>query len=375
MSKCVLTLQQKLYCPNLAYHVRMYIISCHVCQTFKNHKRFDRPLNRRIIDINAPALSYISMDIKHMSPSKDKSNYILVLLCEVSNFIVAVPMKAATAPEICNALMENFIGCFGTPVRIVCDQDPAFMSHLTRWFLKSYGIHVTTASPTNHQSLMAEHGIKSLASILMKHLNGLGDNWPHFCKPVMLVYNSYVSPNLDNLSPFEVAMGRKAVLTPRFECKPNVPISGTLAKAHENLQEKLLYFRKRLEEVRSNRIALMNKEGQHYGFTVGQTVYLYNPSGSQLQTGNKKIQCHFVGCLAIYKCISPNQFLLMSLDGVLYLIIVEEARLKPGLISTHKGPVRTLSELKNAANIAYRTNSQLQYLVTESGEFPVTNSC
>ena len=30
MSKCVLTLQQELYCPNLAYHViRMYIISCH----------------------------------------------------------------------------------------------------------------------------------------------------------------------------------------------------------------------------------------------------------------------------------------------------------------------------------------------------------
>ena len=35
MSKCVFTLQQKCYCPNLAYHVRMYIISCHVCQTFK----------------------------------------------------------------------------------------------------------------------------------------------------------------------------------------------------------------------------------------------------------------------------------------------------------------------------------------------------
>ena len=30
MSKCVLTLQQIFYCPNLAYHVRMYIISFHV---------------------------------------------------------------------------------------------------------------------------------------------------------------------------------------------------------------------------------------------------------------------------------------------------------------------------------------------------------
>ena len=57
ISKCVLTLQQKFYCPSLAYHVRMYIISCHVCQTFKNHKRFDRPMDRRIIDINAPTLT------------------------------------------------------------------------------------------------------------------------------------------------------------------------------------------------------------------------------------------------------------------------------------------------------------------------------
>ena len=72
-----------------------------------------------------------------MPPSKDKFSYILVLLCEISNFIVAVPMRTATAPEICNAIMENFIGYLGTPIRIVCDQDPAFMSHLTQWFLKS----------------------------------------------------------------------------------------------------------------------------------------------------------------------------------------------------------------------------------------------
>ena len=114
MSKCVLTLQQKFYCPNLAYHVRMYIISCHGRQTFKNHKRFDRPFNRRIVDMNAPSLSHISMDIKHMPISKDKFSYILVMLCEVSNFIVAVPMKTATAPEICEAIIENFIGYFGT---------------------------------------------------------------------------------------------------------------------------------------------------------------------------------------------------------------------------------------------------------------------
>ena len=59
-------------------------------------------------------------------------------------------MKTATAPEICAVLMTSFIGYFGTPIIIVCDQYPAFMSHLIQWFLHTYGIHVITASPTNH---------------------------------------------------------------------------------------------------------------------------------------------------------------------------------------------------------------------------------
>ena len=70
ISKSVLTLQQTFYCPNLAYHVRICIISCHICQTFKNHKRSDRPFSRRIIYINAPSLTHLSMDIKHMPPEK-----------------------------------------------------------------------------------------------------------------------------------------------------------------------------------------------------------------------------------------------------------------------------------------------------------------
>ena len=102
----------------------------------------------------------------------------------------------------------------------------------------------------------------------------------------------------------------------------------------------------------------MNKDRQHYGFTVGQTVYMHNPSQSQLLTESRKIQCHFVGPLAIYKCISSNQFLLMCLNAVLYCMVVEGARLKPGLTPTDKGPARTISELNKAAKLTYTYDSQ-----------------
>ena len=54
----------------------------------------------------------------------------------------------------------------------------------------------------------------------------------------------------------------------------------------------------------------------------------------------------------------------MSLDGILYPVIVEEARLKPGLVATHKGPARNMSELKKAAQLMYTNNHMFQCIKT-----------
>ena len=162
ITKCYQTLKQRIYCPNLPYYVRLYIISCHICQLFKGSKKFDRPLMRRFYDINTPTMTNISMDIKHMPPFKSPYKYILVLLCDISNFLVATPMKKATAEEVCSILFDNFMAYYTVPMKIICDQDLAFMSSLCQWFFKAYGIQLVTVSTTNHKSLQAEHGIKSL---------------------------------------------------------------------------------------------------------------------------------------------------------------------------------------------------------------------
>ena len=82
-------------------------------------------------------------------------------------------------------------------------------------------------SPTNHKSLLAEHGIKSLAEILKCHLSGLGPNWSKYLDFAMLAYNSYNTPNLDGLSPFELVFGRKPNVLPLTEVMPNAPVTGS----------------------------------------------------------------------------------------------------------------------------------------------------
>ena len=96
ITKCYHTISQRFYCPNLAENLRAYITGCHVCQLFKKGKDFKRPYQKRI-NLNVPAMTKISMDIKQMPVNKGYS-HILVLLCEVTNYMVALPLMSTRPP-------------------------------------------------------------------------------------------------------------------------------------------------------------------------------------------------------------------------------------------------------------------------------------
>ena len=80
------------------------------------------------------------------------------------------------------------------------DQDSAFMSSLMTYLLSKFNIKIRTVAPYNHQSLQAEHGIKSLSTILTKHLINLGQMWPKYLPLATFAYNMFNTPNLGNYS-------------------------------------------------------------------------------------------------------------------------------------------------------------------------------
>ena len=92
ITKCYQTICRRFYCPNLAEQLRAYITGCLTCQMFKKGKTFQRPYQKHI-NLNIPAVRHISMDMKQMPPCHGYT-HILVLLCEVSHYIVALPLHS-----------------------------------------------------------------------------------------------------------------------------------------------------------------------------------------------------------------------------------------------------------------------------------------
>ena len=61
---------------------------------------------------------------------------------------------------------------------VIVDQDSAFMFSFMNYLFEKLDIKIKTVAPCNHQLLQAEYVIKSLSTILTKHLTHLGQMWP-----------------------------------------------------------------------------------------------------------------------------------------------------------------------------------------------------
>ena len=72
ITKCFQTISQCFHCPNLAENQWAYITGCHICQLHKKGPSFSRPF-QKMIYLNLPAMTKISMDIKHIPPCRGYS--------------------------------------------------------------------------------------------------------------------------------------------------------------------------------------------------------------------------------------------------------------------------------------------------------------
>ena len=291
------------------------------------------------------------MDLKVMPISQKGHQYILCIIDEGTNYLITAPLYQARSEEVGEALIKHVITKYCTPDYMIMDQDSAFMSSLTNYLFKKLGIKIRTVGPYNHQSLQAEHGIKSLSSILTKHLTGQGQMWHKYLSLATFAYNIFNSPNLCNHSPYELIFGKTHKVLLYLETDPDIKVSGTYKGYFTLLNKRLQYLQNLLQNFRMKCLALINQNIEYFQYNSRDLVYLISPLTTLLRTACRKVAIKYVGPLVIYKIVDPHNYLLMTLDGKLLQGLFKHERLKPTIIKTDKGNITTLSALKKVMNL------------------------
>ena len=82
--------------------------------------------------------------------------------------MVVLPLHSTRTPHVLQVFQKGYVAYFGPPTHIVCEQDASFTSSLMHAFTEQLNIKMIMVSPINHESLLAEHGIKEFVKFVGK---------------------------------------------------------------------------------------------------------------------------------------------------------------------------------------------------------------
>ena len=108
-------------------------------------------------------------------------------------------------------------------------------------------------------------------------------------------YNTFKTLNLENFSPYELTYGRKPRPLLNLDSNPDIKVSGTFREYYELLNKRLKYLHDILLNLKSKRLAMINKDRAFFQYKGGDLVYITSPHTHQLHTASCKVAIKYVG--------------------------------------------------------------------------------
>lgn len=203
-------IMQYYYWPSLEKDVWSYIRTCPECRRYKPSRESFGLL--RPLPIPQSRWHTVGFDIFYM-PENGKYDACLCMVDYLTSRIVLAPtQRNVSAQGLAKLFIHHVWKYFGTPKVFVSDREPRALSDFFEAFTMMMKINHEFATARHQQTDgKCEINIKIVKSLMRPYLNLVGDNWVDLIPIVEFCWNSTPRPYLDNLSPFEVDLGRKIV--------------------------------------------------------------------------------------------------------------------------------------------------------------------
>ena len=270
---------------------------CQVCQAVKP-RRGKAPGTMDFFPIPEDVFSSLCMDFLELESVKGSDgkeyNYVLVIVCRLSGYIVAVPCQKSglTAQSLAQLFLEKCICLMGLPNEIVSDQDHLISSKFFTTLCDLVGIQ-------QHFSIIyrpkgngrAEAAVKAIVNILRLALTEQKKNWLQTLPWALWQQNAMPGLILP-YSPYRIVFGRDPPglgdIPPAKPMRVNVSCEewfSQIEKIRKSVQSKLSSIHDRIRQQ-------FLKDHKSFAYEPGDKVWVRN---SPIRTGSTKLDPLWTG--------------------------------------------------------------------------------
>ena len=130
--------------------------------------------------------------------------------------------------------------------------------------------------------------------MIARQLTGTSQMWTHYLQACSYAYNSFSSPALRGLHPFQLTHSRPQKVLLEIETNQQEGTSGSFKECYELLRERFAYFQKALQDYRLQQLDMINKDKPMIQYKLGDLVYLILPQSSLFKTISRKCRVIYI---------------------------------------------------------------------------------
>lgn len=193
------------YCK--IYETMPYLSLTKVCNKTKEPMQItptpNRPFDTIIVDTLGP-----------LQKSVHGFLYVLKLICDMSKYLISIPMRTKTAREVAKAIFEQCILVYGPMKQLLSDMGTEFNNELVSEICQMMNIERKVSTAYHHQTVgTIERSHREFNKYFRIYLNENGENWDTFCHYFTFCHNISKSEASGNrFSPFELVFSKSPVL-------------------------------------------------------------------------------------------------------------------------------------------------------------------
>lgn len=322
ISKTLKKISEKLYWPGMRRDVKSHVSKCIDCQTYKapNNLPVGQMANHPIVEVKP--FDIVSMDLVGPLPlSKRQNQYILVLVDTATKFVIAEPLRKATATACAKILENQLILQYGPPRVLLTDNGNQLIGNVIKNLCASYNIKLNSVPfyfPSANQTERYNRTIKTALAIYAKDDHR---TWDDHLPYVVFSLRSSVSEST-SFTPARLVFGRE--LNQVFESDPALaagakqPFDASDYISQLDDERKIIYEKARvaINKAKSQQSKQYNLRHRQVIYTVGTLVWRKNfELSSGVNRTTSKLNPKYIGPFKIASKYSNTQYELCDLDG------------------------------------------------------------
>nr|AAL90422.1 RH61266p [Drosophila melanogaster] len=285
ITRTLAKIKRHYYWKNMTRHIKEYIRRCHKCQMSKTTTHTKTPLTYTETPTNA--FDIVIVDTVGPLPKSEYGNeYIVTLICDLTKYLVTIPVANKSANTVAKAIFENFILKYGPMKTFISDMGTEYKNNVIQDMCKYMKIENLTSTAYHHQTLgTIERSHRTFNEYIRSYISADKTDWDVWIQYFTYCFNTTPSV-MHNYCPYELVFGRLPRQFANFNKADRIEPLYNIEDYSKEIKFRLEIAYKRarllLEKAKSYRKQLYDKKTSDFQLKIGDKVILRNESGHKL---------------------------------------------------------------------------------------------